>query len=129
MIFLSAAYLITADRPAALPANPAPCTAFEIKHLARNSVPSSPWRVTDGTIATRGSVDGATIAALERIRESGRKFIRVTGRRMAEFAGVFPHLRLFDRIVAENRAVLYEPIKDATLVERVEGIQQAGLTA
>ncbi|MEW5918006.1 MAG: HAD-IIB family hydrolase, partial [Gemmatimonadota bacterium] len=63
----------------------------------------------DGTIAHHGSVDDATIAALERCRTSGRKLILVTGRELGELTRVFPRIDLFDRVVAENGALLYEP--------------------
>jgi hydroxymethylpyrimidine pyrophosphatase-like HAD family hydrolase len=63
----------------------------------------------DGTIATHGAVDEATRAALRRFRASGRKLILVTGRRIADLAGVYPYLGDFDAIVAENGALLYWP--------------------
>lgn len=63
----------------------------------------------DGTIATHGFVDDATRAALLRFRASGRALIMVTGRRMEELVMVFPYVRDFDVIVAENGALLYWP--------------------
>src|SRR5215211_7688977 len=63
----------------------------------------------DGTIATHGAVGTATVAALERVRESGRKLILVTGRELEDLMRVFPRLDLFDRVVAENGALLYRP--------------------
>ncbi len=63
----------------------------------------------DGTLATGGKIDDATFAALERLRESGRKLIMVTGRELPDLERVCPRLDLFDRIVAENGALLYEP--------------------
>jgi len=63
----------------------------------------------DGTLARDGVVDPATLAALERFRRSGRKLILVTGRVLEELKSVFPQLDLFDRVVAENGAVLYSP--------------------
>ena len=36
----------------------------------------------DGTLATDGRVDNATIAALERLRDSGRRLLLVTGREL-----------------------------------------------
>jgi hydroxymethylpyrimidine pyrophosphatase-like HAD family hydrolase len=63
----------------------------------------------DGTLASHGTVDGPTLEALERLRASGRKLIMVTGRELDDLMNVFPHTRLFDRIVAENGAVLYDP--------------------
>lgn len=63
----------------------------------------------DGTIATAGKVSKNTIAAIERLGESGRKAILVTGREMSDLLQVFPELKIFDRIVAENGALLYRP--------------------
>src|ERR1051326_7518836 len=63
----------------------------------------------DGTIAWNGTVDAETIAALEKLRESGRKLVLVTGRELDDLMRVFPRLDLFDRAVVENRAVLYRP--------------------
>jgi HAD superfamily hydrolase (TIGR01484 family) len=63
----------------------------------------------DGTLASDGAVDKATLAALRRMRASGRRLILVTGRELGELLGVFPHLDLFSRVVAENGAVLYRP--------------------
>ena len=63
----------------------------------------------DGTLADDGQVTTSTIAALERFRQSGRKLILVTGRELADLESVFSALWLFDRIVAENGAVLYTP--------------------
>lgn len=63
----------------------------------------------DGTIARDGTVDQPTIEALERCRQSGRKLILVTGRELPDLESVFPRLDLFDRVVAENGALLYHP--------------------
>jgi hydroxymethylpyrimidine pyrophosphatase-like HAD family hydrolase len=63
----------------------------------------------DGTIAHHGVVDQPTIDALTRLRESGRKLIMVTGRELVELISVFPPLNLFDLVVAENGALLYNP--------------------
>src|SRR5881628_3234613 len=63
----------------------------------------------DGTIAHHGKVDRQTMAALERVRSSGRKLLLVTGRELDDLISVFPRLDLFDRVVAENGALLYRP--------------------
>jgi HAD superfamily hydrolase (TIGR01484 family) len=63
----------------------------------------------DGTIAHHGRVDDATIAALERLRESGRLLLLVTGREIDDLQTVFPRFDLFARIVAENGALIYRP--------------------
>jgi hydroxymethylpyrimidine pyrophosphatase-like HAD family hydrolase len=63
----------------------------------------------DGTLATGGRVDDATLDALERVRASRRKRVLVTGRQLPDLMEVFPRLDLFDAIVVENGAVLYRP--------------------
>jgi HAD superfamily hydrolase (TIGR01484 family) len=72
----------------------------------------------DGTIASAGVVDTETLAALERLRASGRKLLLVTGRELDDLQRVFPHITLFDLVVAENGALLYWP---ATRAEHVLG--------
>ncbi len=63
----------------------------------------------DGTIAHHGLVDPDTLAALDRLRASGRKLILVTGRELDELLGVFPGIGVFDLVVAENGGLLYWP--------------------
>ncbi len=63
----------------------------------------------DGTIAHDGAVDDATYNALRNLKESGRRLLLVTGRELPDLKKAFPGYQLFDRIVAENGAVLYEP--------------------
>jgi hydroxymethylpyrimidine pyrophosphatase-like HAD family hydrolase len=63
----------------------------------------------DGTLATHGRVDHDTLAALERLLESGRKLVLVTGRELDDLKAIFPELHLFERVVAENGALLYRP--------------------
>lgn len=63
----------------------------------------------DGTLASEGIVGADGIAALERLRASGRRSILVTGRQLPDLLVAFPRADLFDRIVAENGAVLYRP--------------------
>jgi HAD superfamily hydrolase (TIGR01484 family) len=63
----------------------------------------------DGTIAHHGNVDDGTVAALERLKKSGRRLILVTGRQLDDLRDVFPQYAMFDRIVAENGALLYRP--------------------
>ncbi len=70
----------------------------------------------DGTIAHDERVDAQTIAALEALRATGRKLVLVTGREIPDLQRVFEPLELFDRIVAENGALLYRP---ATKEERL----------
>lgn len=63
----------------------------------------------DGTLAHHGRVDEATLAAVERLLESGRKLILVTGRELNELQSIFPQLDLCEWVVAENGALLYKP--------------------
>jgi hypothetical protein len=49
------------------------------------------------------------VEALKRVSASGRKLILATGRQLTELQEVFPEYAVFDRIVAENGAVLYRP--------------------
>ena len=63
----------------------------------------------DGTIAEDGGVPDTTIAALARLRETGRKLILVTGRELPDLKRVFSRLDLFDKAVLENGALLYTP--------------------
>lgn len=69
----------------------------------------------DGTLASQGKVDAQTIDAVDRLIESGRKFILVTGRELADLKTVFADMDRCTLIVAENGAVLYNP---ATQEER-----------
>lgn len=68
----------------------------------------------DDTIATHGQVAAATLAALARLRASGRRLLLVTGRELDDLQRVFAHLQLFERVVAENGALLYCPANRAT---------------
>ncbi|MCA1854064.1 MAG: HAD-IIB family hydrolase, partial [Beggiatoa sp.] len=63
----------------------------------------------DGTLAHGGVVSAATVEALERFCETGRKLFLVTGRELPDLMRVFPRLDLFDRVVAENGALIYCP--------------------
>jgi hydroxymethylpyrimidine pyrophosphatase-like HAD family hydrolase len=67
----------------------------------------------DGTIADDGVVDEPTLAALERLRGGGRRLILVTGRDLTNLQRAMPRLDLFDLVVAENGALLYDPISHA----------------
>src|SRR5215831_9978307 len=69
----------------------------------------------DGTIAWDGHLTEHTIGALVGVKKSGRKLILVTGRELEDLMRVCPHVGLFDRVVAENGALLYRP---ATREER-----------
>jgi hydroxymethylpyrimidine pyrophosphatase-like HAD family hydrolase/GTPase SAR1 family protein len=68
----------------------------------------------DGTLAAHGVVDADTLSALQRFKRSGRKLVLVTGRELDDLFRVFPDGELFDRIVAENGAVLHCPADHRT---------------
>ncbi len=63
----------------------------------------------DGTLAHHGRVSSSTLRAMERARASGRRLILVTGRELEDLFEVFPEVELFDRVVAENGALIYRP--------------------
>ena len=64
----------------------------------------------DGTLARDGIVDGPTLQAVKRLRQSGRKVILVTGRELSDLKSVFSRMYLFDLAVCENGGVLYDPL-------------------
>ncbi|MBZ9738792.1 MULTISPECIES: HAD family hydrolase [unclassified Mesorhizobium] len=66
----------------------------------------------DGTLAHDGTVSGKTLAALERFKKSGRKLLLVTGRELPDLKRVFPEIGLFDKVVAENGALIYTPASE-----------------
>jgi HAD superfamily hydrolase (TIGR01484 family) len=63
----------------------------------------------DGTIAAHGRVSEDTLDALGAVADSGRKLVLVTGRELPDLLQVFPEADIFDRIVAENGALMYRP--------------------
>ena len=67
----------------------------------------------DGTLAHHGRVDEPTIAALLRLKASGRKLLLVTGRELTDLQQAFDRLDLFDLVIAENGALLYTPATQA----------------
>ncbi len=63
----------------------------------------------DGTLAFDGHVEEKTIESLLRARDAGRRLVLVTGRELTDLFNTFERIDLFDRVVAENGAVLYNP--------------------
>ena len=63
----------------------------------------------DGTLAEEGKVRPEVLAALVRLKNTGRKLLLVTGRELDELITTFPAVDVFDRVVAENGALLYAP--------------------
>jgi hydroxymethylpyrimidine pyrophosphatase-like HAD family hydrolase len=89
----------------------------------------------DGTLATDGAAKEETVRALERLKASGRKLLLVTGRHLPDLQRVFAKLELFDRVVAENGALLYEPasreekvLAQAPTEEFLEELRRAGVS-
>jgi hydroxymethylpyrimidine pyrophosphatase-like HAD family hydrolase/energy-coupling factor transporter ATP-binding protein EcfA2 len=72
----------------------------------------------DGTLAKHEKVAAKVVETLKALKISGRKLILVTGRQLEELQALFPEFAIFDRIVAENGALIYRP---ATLEERLLG--------
>jgi HAD superfamily hydrolase (TIGR01484 family) len=88
----------------------------------------------DGTIAHDGVCAPSTIAALKRVSASGRKLVLVTGRELSDLQQVLPDFAIFDRIVAENGALLYRPatkdqkvLAEAPPPEFVEELRRRGV--
>ncbi|MCD6680670.1 MAG: HAD family hydrolase [Burkholderiaceae bacterium] len=89
----------------------------------------------DGTLAHEGRVAADTIGALERLRDSGRKLLMVTGRELPDLERVFDRLDLFDLVVAENGALLHWPqtqqerlLAEEPPTELVEALRARGLS-
>ena len=70
----------------------------------------------DGTIAHDSEVPPHVIEGLRRLKDTGRKLLLVTGRELPELLAIFKPIDIFDRVVAENGALLYRPATG----ERVE---------
>jgi hypothetical protein len=77
----------------------------------------------DSTLADSGRVGCPTLDALDRVRASGRKLILVTGRELPDLLDVFPQVDLFNRVVAENGALLFNPesLEQTLLAEPLPG--------
>ena len=67
----------------------------------------------DGTIAHDGRIDEPTLDALRRAKAAGHQLILVTGRELNDLFNTFAHVDVFDRVVGENGAVLYDPASTA----------------
>src|SRR5215208_6627205 len=62
----------------------------------------------DGTLLQNNRMADEVAVALRRFRAAGGRLFLVTGERVDQLAE-FPRLELFDHVVAENGAVLYDP--------------------
>jgi hydroxymethylpyrimidine pyrophosphatase-like HAD family hydrolase len=63
----------------------------------------------DGTLTTDGTIGAETVAALKDVLATGRRLVLVTGRDLDDLLSVYPDLSIFERVVAENGALLYRP--------------------
>src|SRR5205085_8920266 len=89
----------------------------------------------DGTLAHHGRIEDATWAALRKFRETGRKLLMVTGRELDELLALLgTNAEVFDRIVAENGALIYEPATRETRIlvdppppEFIEALRSRGV--
>ena len=74
---------------------------------------TSSWKALatdfDGTLAHDGLVHQSVYDAVASARRAGIKVILVTGRELRDFEALQVDLRVFDHVVAENGAVLFEP--------------------
>jgi len=70
----------------------------------------------DGTIAHDSEVPPHVVEGLRRLKDTGRKLLLETGRELPELLAIFKPIDIFDRVVAENGALLYRPATG----ERVE---------
>jgi hypothetical protein len=89
----------------------------------------------DETLANMGLVAKSTLGALERLLSSGRKLVLVTGRQLDDLRRIFPQLSLFERVVAENGAVLFRPSTGETKLLAgppprafIDALQQRGVS-
>ncbi len=63
----------------------------------------------DGTLAHNGTVSSAVVDALRKLKTSGRKLLLVTGRHLEDLLQVFPESDIFDLLVVENGALMFDP--------------------
>jgi hydroxymethylpyrimidine pyrophosphatase-like HAD family hydrolase len=89
----------------------------------------------DGTLATAGDVRPEVLGDLDRIRESGRKLVLLTGRELPDLIRICPFLNIFERVIAENGAVLYDPVthRETSLTDPpsavlLDALTRAGVT-
>jgi len=78
----------------------------------------------DGTLAQHGDVEDSTINALRALRESGRKLVLVTGRELPDLSRACHIIDIFDRIVAENGALLRNPVDESSKVLAPEPLEE-----
>ncbi len=88
----------------------------------------------DGTLADCGKVSEGTLHALEKWHKGGRRLVLVTGRLLDDLREAFSEFSIFDRIVAENGAVVFDPsngqqrlIGKAAPASLVQRLQERGV--
>lgn len=88
----------------------------------------------DGTLAKDGAIDQSTFEMLRKVRDSGRKIVLVTGRRLEPLLDLLPDVGLFDRIVAENGALVFDPetcketqLADSPPLEFIDELRRRGV--
>lgn len=97
------------------------------------------WRALatdyDGTLAHDGTVSAEVWADLEAVRAAGLRLLLITGRVLPELLQVCDRLELFEQVVLENGAVLYDPQRQRQQVlakppppEFVQALQRRGVT-
>ncbi|MFP7632832.1 HAD-IIB family hydrolase [Pseudomonas veronii] len=89
----------------------------------------------DGTIAENGNVPEHVCTALAGLKASGRKLLLITGRELQALKHHFTQLDLFDLVVVENGALLYDPrtdteelIADSASTALVERLRDKGVS-
>jgi len=89
----------------------------------------------DGTLAQHGDVEDSTVAALQQLRETGRRLVMVTGRELPDLQNVCPFTDIFDRIVVENGALLHNPAEQSSKIlapeppeEFVDALRASGVS-
>jgi hydroxymethylpyrimidine pyrophosphatase-like HAD family hydrolase len=89
----------------------------------------------DGTLATDGAVPPHVVDGLARYRSSGGRLVLVTGRERPDLEQVFSPFELFDVLVLENGAVLFDPrsgretdLADPPPPELVRALQEHGVS-
>jgi len=73
----------------------------------------------DGTLATGETASAQVVEALVSAADAGTKLVLATGRELPDIRRVLPEIGLFQWVVAENGAVLFEP---TTEVKEVLGV-------
>jgi HAD superfamily hydrolase (TIGR01484 family) len=68
----------------------------------------------DGTLAHEGRVATSTVQALNRYRGAGGRLVLVTGRETTDLCCACSCVSLFDRVIAENGAVMHCPATGLT---------------